>query len=152
MEHKFLDGGADNVTLATLGDLPTLTTLGNFLVRSNSQSSVASASFTVLRLPVQAGHGLQLGDVCQRGDNDYVGVTGTFLGTPSQGVWSTARLDFSMPPGTIAKLHFGAFGPHGLGHAGRAHQSQSSQASSSSGRRSLPPPSFDQLARDIEAA
>ena len=33
-------------------------------------------------------------------------------------------------------------------------QSQSSQASSSSGqsRRSLPPPSFDQLARDIEAA
>ena len=37
-------------------------------------------------------------------DNDYVGVTGTFLGTPSQGVWSTARLDFSAPP------HFGAFG------------------------------------------
>ena len=28
-------------------------------------------------------------------DNNYVGVTGTFLGTPSQGVWSTARLDFS---------------------------------------------------------
>ena len=28
----------------------------------------------------------------------------------------------------------------------------SSRASSSSGRRSLPPPSFDQLARDIEAA
>ena len=43
-------------------------------------------------------------------DNDYVGVTGTFLGTPSQGVWSTARLDFSAPPGGIAKLHFGAFG------------------------------------------
>ena len=42
-------------------------------------------------------------------DNDYVGVTGTFLGTPSQGVWSTARLDFSVPGG-IAKLHFGAFG------------------------------------------
>ena len=33
-----------------------------------------------------------------------------------------------------------------------APQSQSSRASSSSGRRSLPPPSFDQLARDIEAA
>ena len=31
-------------------------------------------------------------------------------------------------------------------------QSQSLRASSSSGRRSLPPPSFDQLARDIEAA
>ena len=48
LKHKFLDGGADNVTLATLGKLLelTLTTLGNFLVRSNSQSSVASASFT----------------------------------------------------------------------------------------------------------
>ena len=31
-------------------------------------------------------------------DNDYVGVTGTFLG------------DFSVPPGGVAKLHFGAFG------------------------------------------
>ena len=38
-------------------------------------------------------------------DNDYAGVTGTFLGTASQGVWSTARLDFSVPPGGIAKLH-----------------------------------------------
>ena len=37
-------GGADDVTLATLGEVllePTLTTLGNFLVGSNSQSSVA---------------------------------------------------------------------------------------------------------------
>ena len=42
-------------------------------------------------------------------DNDYAGVTGTFLGTASQGVWSTARLDFSVPLGGIAKLHFGAF-------------------------------------------
>ena len=40
-------------------------------------------------------------------DNDYVGV---FLGTPAQGVWSTARLEFLVPPGGIAKLHFGAFG------------------------------------------
>ena len=39
-----------------------------------------------------------------------MGVTGAFLGTASQGVWSTARLDFSVPPGGIAKLHFGAFG------------------------------------------
>ena len=63
----------------------------------------------LLRLPVPAGHGLQLGDVyVSAADNDYVGVTGTFLG--SQGVWSTARLDFSVPPGGIAKLHFGAFG------------------------------------------
>ena len=50
LKHEFLDGGADDVTLATLGEVllePTLTTLGNFLVRSNSQTSVASASFTV---------------------------------------------------------------------------------------------------------
>ena len=84
-----LNGGADDVTLAILGEAllePTLTTLGIFLVRSNSQSSVAFASFAVverlrlehcahlhadagetllLRLPVQAGHGLQLGDVRQ---------------------------------------------------------------------------------------
>ena len=48
LKHEFLDGGADDVTLATLGEVllePTLTTLRNFLVRSNSQSSVASASF-----------------------------------------------------------------------------------------------------------
>ena len=52
----------------------------------------------------------RLGTYVSAADNDYVGVTGTFLGTPSQGVWSTARLDFSVPPGGIAKLHFGAFG------------------------------------------
>ena len=40
LKHEFLDGGADDVTLATLGEAqPTLTTLGNFLARSNSQSS-----------------------------------------------------------------------------------------------------------------
>ena len=43
-------------------------------------------------------------------DNDYVGVTGTFLGTPLLGVWRAARLDFSVPLGGIAKLHFEAFG------------------------------------------
>ena len=50
LKHEFPDGGSDDVTLATLGKVllePTLTTLGNFLVRSNSQSSVASASFAV---------------------------------------------------------------------------------------------------------
>ena len=30
-------------------------------------------------------------------DNDYVGVTGTFLGTAAQGVWSTARLQPEHP-------------------------------------------------------
>ena len=61
----------------------------------------------LLRLPAPTGHGLQLGDV-SAADNDYVGVAGAFLGTPSQRVWSTARLDFSAPPGGVAKLHFGA--------------------------------------------
>ena len=133
LKHEFLDdGGADDVTLATLGEVllePTLTTLGNFLVRSNSQSSVASASFTVggfqlegyavtLTYALTPGRRYSFGCRYRLGtasnlvmyvsaaDNDYVGVTGTFLGTASQGVWSTARLDFSVPPGGIAKLHF----------------------------------------------
>ena len=96
LKHEFLDGGADDVTLATLGEAllePTLT-LGNFLVRSNSLGQLhcgrlpagglrhdpqrlrlehcahlhADAGETpLLRLPVPAGHGLQLGDVRQRG-------------------------------------------------------------------------------------
>ena len=84
--------------LATLGEVllePALTTLGNFLVRSNSQNSVASASFTVggfqlegyamtlsafawnivrtytltpgRRYSFGCRYGLQLGDVRQRG-------------------------------------------------------------------------------------
>ena len=36
---------------------------------------------------------------------------GTFLGTPSQGVWSTARLDFLVPPGGVAKLHLRRLDP-----------------------------------------
>ena len=197
LKHEFLDGGADDVTLATLGEVlleRTLTTLGNFLVRSNSQSSVASASFAVGGFQLEGyamtlsafawnivrtytltpgrrysfacryrlGTASNLVMYVSAADNDYVGVTGAFLGTASQGVWSTARLDFSVPPGGIAKLHFGAFGgsipglvqqsagtldlhadqgqrlrgrvclgngpagglagPHGLGHAGRAHR------------------------------
>ena len=145
LKHEFLDGGADDVTLATLGEVllePTLTTLGNFLVRSNSQSSVASASFTVGGFQLEGyamtlsafawnivrtytlapgrrysfGCRYRLGTASNlvmyvsAADNDYVGVTGTFLGTAAQGVWSTARLDFSVPPGGVAKLHFGAFG------------------------------------------
>ena len=145
LKHEFLDGGADDVTLATLGEVllePTLTTLGNFLVRSNSQSSVALASFTVGGFQLEGyamtlsafawnivrtytltpgrrysfGCRYRLGTASNlvmyvsAADNDYVGVTGTFLGTPSQGVWSTARLDFSVPLGGVTKLHFGAFG------------------------------------------
>ena len=79
LRHEFLDGGA------TLGEVllePTLTTSGNFLVRSNSQRfqlqlegyAMTLSAFAwnagetlLLRLPVPAGHGLQLGDVRQRG-------------------------------------------------------------------------------------
>ena len=135
LKHEFLDGGADDVTLATLGEVL-------LEVRSNSQSSVASASFTVGGFQLEGyamtlsafawnivrtytltpgrrysfGCRYRLGTASNlvmyvsAADNDYVGVTGTFLGTASQGVWSTARLDFSVPPGGIAKLHFGAFG------------------------------------------
>ena len=134
LRHEFLDGGADDVTLATLGEVllePTLTTLGNFLVRSNSQSSVTLASFTVGGFQLEGyamtlsafawnivhtytltpgrrysfGCRYRLGTASNlvmyvsAADNDYVGVTGTFLSTPSQGVWSTACLDFSVPPG-----------------------------------------------------
>ena len=45
LKHEFLDGGADDVTLATLCEVllePTLTTLQNFFVRSNSQWEAAS--------------------------------------------------------------------------------------------------------------
>ena len=111
-------------------------------VRSNSQSSVAAASFTVGGFQLEGyamtlsafawnivraytltpgrrysfgcrhrlGTASNLVMYVSAADNDYVGVTGTFLGTASQGVWSTARLDFSVPPGGVAKLHFGAFG------------------------------------------
>ena len=185
LKHEFLDGGADDVTLATLGEVllePTLTTLGNFLVRSNSQSSVASASFMVGGFQLEGyamtlsafawnivrtytltpgrrysfGCRYRLGTASNlvmyvsAADNDYVGVTGTFLGTASPGLL-----------GAAAKLHFGAFGgsipglvqqsagtldlystqirasafegesvsvlagPHGLGHAGRTSASSS---------------------------
>ena len=110
-KHEFLDGGADDVTLATLGEVllePTLTTLGNFLARSNNQSSVALASFTVGGFQLEGyamtlsafaltpgrrysfGCRYRLGTASNlvmyvsAADNDYVGVTGTFLGTPSQ--------------------------------------------------------------------
>ena len=174
LKHEFLDGGADDVTLATLGKAllePTLTTLGNFLVRSNSRGfqlegyamTLSAFVWNIVRTYTltpgrrysfgcryRLGTASNLVMYVSAADNDYVGVTGTFLGAASQGVWSTARLDFSVPPGGIAKLEFGDFGgsipglvqgqrlrgrvclgngpagglagPHGLGHAGRAHR------------------------------
>ena len=128
LKHEFLDGGADDVTLATLGEVllePTLTTLGNFLVRSNSQSSITSASFTVGGFQLEGyamtlsafawnivrtytltpgrrysfGCRYRLGTASNlvmyvsAADNDYVGVTGTFLGTPSAALRGLRRLD-----------------------------------------------------------
>ena len=67
--NEFLDGGADDVTLATLGEV--------LLEHAHHIRGTASN----LAMYVSAAN------------NDYV-VTGTFLGTALQGVWSTARLDF----------------------------------------------------------
>ena len=155
LKHEFLDGGADDVTLATLGEVllePTLTTQGNFEHRAHLHAEDAT--------PLAAGTASNLVMYVSAADNDYVGVTGTFLGTPSLGVWSTARLDFSVPPGGMRSCfrrldpragaavggHAGPVqhadqglglrgrvglrdgpagglaGPHGLGHAGRAHR------------------------------
>ena len=87
LKHKFLDGGADDVTLATLGEVlqqPELRGLGQLrggrlpagglrhdperLRLEHCAHLHADAGETLLlRLPVPAGHGLQLGDVRQRG-------------------------------------------------------------------------------------
>ena len=99
LKHEFLDGGADDVTLATLGEVllePTLTTLAGALQQPELRSlgqlrggrlpagglrhdperlrlehrahlHADAGEALLLRLPVQAGHGLQLGDVRQRG-------------------------------------------------------------------------------------
>ena len=89
LKHKFLDGGADDVTLATLGEVllePTLTTLGEFFgalqqseLRGLGQLHCGRLPAGGLRrLPWRRGdatlsaastgwHGLQPGDVRQRG-------------------------------------------------------------------------------------
>ena len=93
----------------------------------------------LLRLPVPASNLVMYSNAA---DNDYVGVTGTFLGTVAQ-VSGARRLDFSVPPGGVAKLQAALrrlrrvdlrasaavggpagrlAGPYGLGHAGRAHR------------------------------
>ena len=120
LKHEFLDGGADDVTLATLRKVllePTLTTLGNFLVRSNTASfavggfqlegyamTLSAFAWNIVRTYTltpgrrysfgcwyRLGTASNLVMYVSAADNDYVGVTGTFLGTASQGVWSTAR-------------------------------------------------------------
>ena len=191
LKHEFLDGGADDVTLATLGEV-----LLDFLVRSNSQSSGglgqlrggrlpagglrhdperlrlehrahlhADAGETLLlRLPVPAGHGLQLGDVRQRGrqrlrgrhrhlprhalagrlEHGAPGLLGAAGRSREAALRSLRRLD--PRAGAAVGGHAGALqhadqglrlqggvglrdgpagglaGPHGLGHAGRAHR------------------------------
>ena len=81
-------------------------------MRLNSQSSLAMTLSAWRRYSFDCRYRLgtasNLAMYVSAADNDYVGVTGTFLGTAAQGVWSTAGLDFSAPPGGVAKLHFGA--------------------------------------------
>ena len=102
LKHEFLDGGADDVTLATLGEVllePTLTTLGNFLVRY--AMTLSAFAWNIARTYTltpgrrysfgcryRLGTASNLVMYVSAADNDYVGVTGTFLGTPLQGVWS----------------------------------------------------------------
>ena len=91
LKHEFLDGGADDVTLATLGEVllePTLTTLGNFLVRSNSQSSVASASFTVGGFQLE-GYAMTLSAFT----GALTGATLTITGAASAGPLDCESLD-----------------------------------------------------------
>ena len=137
LKHEFLDGGADDVTLATLGKVllepnahhvrqfsgalqqPELRsfTAGGFQLEGYAMTLSAFAwehrphlhsdagETLLLRLPAQAGHGLQLGDVRQRGRQR---LRGRHL--PRHGRAGRLELDFSVPPGGVAKLHFGAFG------------------------------------------
>ena len=181
LKHEFLDGGADDVTLATLGEVllePTLTTLGNFLVRSNSHGlgqlrggrlpagglrhdperlrlehrahlHADAGETLLLRLPVPAGHGLQLGDVRQRGRQRLRGrrrhlPRHALAGNREAALRSLRRLH--PRAGAAVGGHAGPVqradqgqrlrgrvclgngpagglaGPHELGHAGRAHR------------------------------
>ena len=93
LKHEFLDGGADDVTLATLGEMllePTLTTLGNFLVRSNSQSSVASASFTVGGFQLE-GYAMTLSAFAWN-------IVRTYTLTPGRRYSSAAGTGWARPP------------------------------------------------------
>ena len=186
LKHEFLDGGADDVTLGEVLLEPTLTTLGNFLVRSNSQSSVASAQLRGGRLlagglrhdperlrlehrtyTLTPGRRRSFGCRYRLGTASnlvmYVSAA-DFLGTPSQGVWSTGAPGLLGGAGrnreaalrSLRQVHpragaavgghagpvqhadqgqrlrgrvclgngpaGGLAGPHGLGHAGRAHR------------------------------
>ena len=108
LKHEFLDGGADDVTLwARCCWSPRLSAFAWNIVRTYTLTPGRRYSFGCR---YRLGTASNLVMYVSAADNDYVGVTGTFLGTALQGVWSTARLDFSVPPGGIAKLHFGAFG------------------------------------------
>ena len=199
LKHEFLDGGADDVTLATLGEVllePTLTALAKFSgalqqleLRGLSQLRggrlpagglrhdperlrlehrahlhADAGEMLLLRLPVPAGHGLQLGDVRQRGRQR---LRGRHRHLPRHGL--AGRLEHGAPgllgaagwnreaalrslrrvyprAGAAVGGHAGPVqhadqglglrgrvclsngpagglaGPHGLGHAGRAHR------------------------------
>ena len=139
LKHEFLDGGADDVTLATLGEVllgPTLATLGNFL-------PTARAPWPASQWEAPAHW---LGDSAAGADHP-VPLRVREVGLVQAAGWGRPCL-------AIAKLHFAAFGglipgltqqsagtldlysmqirasafekksvsvtdPHGLGHAGR---------------------------------
>ena len=164
LRHEFLDGGADDVTLATLREVllePTLTTLGNFRALQQPElcgfmvggfqlegyaMTLSAFAWNIVRTYTltpwrrysfgcryRLGTASNLVMYVSAADNDYVGVTGTFLGTPSQGVWSTARLDFSVPPGGVTKLIFARTAKESLGRLDVGPAGRSSAEAGGSG-------------------
>ena len=102
LKHKFLDGGADDVTLATLGEVlleptlqPELRAVGGFQLEGYAMWNIVRTYTLTPGRRYSFGCRYRLGTASNlvmyvsAADNDYVGVTGTFLGTASQGVWST---------------------------------------------------------------
>ena len=69
---------------------PTLTTLGNFLVRSNSQSSVTSASFTVGGFQLE-GYAMTLSAFAWN-------IVRTYTLTPGDATPSAAGTGWARPP------------------------------------------------------
>ena len=100
LKHEFLDGGADDVTLATLEKV--LRTVGGFELEGYAMTLSAFAwnivrTYTLTparRYSFGCRYRLGASNLVMYADNDYVGVTGTFLGTAAQGVW-TACLSFA---------------------------------------------------------
>ena len=106
LKHEFLGGGADDVTLATLGKAllePTSFAVGGFQLEGYAMTLSAFAWNIVRTYTLTPGRRNSFGCRHRLGtasnlvmyvsaaDNDYVGVTGAFLGTASQGRAWTSR-------------------------------------------------------------